>query len=102
MVEIRIRRTDNTFVIDPFTLPDSMAGMENVFDLEIINDTPYDLMSMKIKPQRNDVELKHPDSLKAKHKASGILTFNCPEGIEEDEVEIQLMFYGLGRKSGDQ
>lgn len=85
-------------MIDSTELPESTAGLQNTHDITIHNDTDYNITELKIKPNRDDCELKHGQQIKSKGSINGQLIFECSEDIEEDEVEIALTVSGVGSK----
>ena len=97
-----IEKHGTEFVVgfETMELPESLAGMENVFDIKIINNTDYNLTDLKITSARNDVHVKHPDKLDAKASAGGSITFECPKEEDGEYAEMPFRIQAYGRKQG--
>lgn len=86
--------------LETMELPESLAGMENVFDIKIINNTDYNLTNLKIESGREDVHVKHPDKLDAKQSAEGTITFECSKAEDTEYAQLPFKVTAFGRKRG--
>lgn len=101
-INMYIEKQGAEFVVgfESMELPESLAGMENVFDVKIINNTEYDLTNLKITSSRNDIHIKHADILGAKANTIGTITFECSKNEDGEYAEIPLKVTAYGRKRG--
>ena len=103
MTQIVITKIGDNFEIDQMAieLPESIAGMENIHDVRFVNNTGYNLSEIKIWSERNDVQVKHPQTLQAGTDVGGQVVFACPKSEDEPFATIPLKITAIGRKAAN-
>ena len=79
-------------------LPDTMAGLENVYEIELKNTTNYTIYDAKVEVNRKDCAVEYPKQINPNSSYKIKLTYSCPQTIDEDAFAVQFTFTGKSKK----
>ena len=97
MTAVHITRDGTKFKVSDIELPDSTAGEENIYEIQIVNNTNYDIENFKIVPKSPFCTVTHGKLIMANSTSNGKLIFKCPDEIESDVVQLEFEVEGLGK-----
>ena len=79
-------------------LPDIMAGLENVFEIELNNTTNYTIYDAKLEVNRKDCTIEYPKQINPNSCYIIKLIYQCPQDIDEEAFGVQFTFSGKAKK----
>ena len=72
-------------------LPESVAGRENVHKVRFVNNTDFNLSSIKIASPLPNIRAEYPDTLRAKTTKEGTITIELSDEVEGAFADIPLV-----------